>query len=91
MKSISQTQTALGDIAKQLCGIVSETDRENGALAGLNEEVQKLIEELQAQKGSRYAPAVVELFDDPDFCTEFRRKLYESRQSVYLEVYRETI
>ena len=48
MKSISQTQTALGDIAKQLCGIVSETDRENGALAGLNEEVQKLIEELQS-------------------------------------------
>lgn len=53
--------------------------------------LEKLIEELQAQKGSRYAPAVVELFDDPDFCTEFRRKLYESRQSVYLEVYRETI
>ena len=53
--------------------------------------LEKLIEELRAQKGSRYAPAVVELFDDPDFCTEFRRKLYESRQSVYLEVYRETI
>ena len=53
--------------------------------------LEKLIEELRAQKGSRYAPAVGELFDDPDFCTEFRRKLYESRQSVYLEVYRETI
>ena len=53
--------------------------------------LEKLIEELRAQKGSRYAPAVVELFDDPDFCTEFRRKLYKSRQSVYLEVYRETI
>ena len=53
--------------------------------------LEKLIEELRAQKGSRYAPPVVELFDDPDFCTEFRRKLYESRQSVYLEVYRETI
>ena len=52
--------------------------------------LEKLIEELRAQKGSRYAPAVVELFDDPDFCTEFRRKLYVSRQSVYLEVYRET-
>ena len=48
MKSISQMQTALGDIAKQLCGIASETDRENGALAGLNEEVQRLIEELQS-------------------------------------------
>ena len=57
----------------------------------MDELLEKLIEELRAQKGSRYAPAVVELFDDPDFCTEFRRKLYESRQSVYLEVYRETI
>lgn len=53
--------------------------------------LDQLIGELRAQKGTRYAPAVVELFDHPDFCTELRRKLYEARQSVYLEVYRETI
>ena len=53
--------------------------------------LDRLVEELRAQKGTRYAPAVVELFDCPEFCTELRRKLYEARQSVYLEVYRETI
>ena len=52
--------------------------------------VETLIGELRAQRGSRYAPAVVALFDDPDFCTELKRKLYEARQSVYLEVYHET-
>ena len=53
--------------------------------------VESVIQELRAQQGSRYAPAVVQLFDSVDFCTEFQRKLYEARQSVYLEVYREKI
>lgn len=51
--------------------------------------VESLIQELRAQSGTRYAPEVVHLFDNPDFCTELKRKLYEARQSVYLEVYQE--
>lgn len=49
--------------------------------------VDTLLEEFRAQKGTRYAPAVVELFDDPDFVAHLRETLAETRQSVYLETY----
>ena len=51
--------------------------------------VEVLLGELRAQSGTRYAPAVVHLFDDPAFCADFEQKLYAVRQSVYLDVYQD--
>lgn len=48
---------------------------------------ERLVEELRAGKGTRYAPAVVELLDDPAFYEETKRFLAESRRQVYVEVY----
>lgn len=49
--------------------------------------VDALLAEFRAQKGVRYAPEVVELFDDADFVANLRETLTETRQSVYLETY----
>ncbi len=48
---------------------------------------EQLVEELRAGKGTRYAPHVVELLDDPAFYEETKRFLAESRRRVYVEVY----
>ena len=50
-----------------------------------------LLGELRSQSGTRYAPAVVRLFDDPAFCADFEQELYAMRQSVYLDVYQENM
>ena len=49
--------------------------------------VDTLLEEFRAQKGTRYAPYVVELLDDEEFCKTLKETLNEARQSVYLEAY----
>lgn len=46
-----------------------------------------LVGELKAQSGTRYAPKVVALFDDKDFCAELAQKLDERRKEVYLQAY----
>ena len=43
--------------------------------------------ELKAQSGTRYAPRVVALFDDKDFCAELAQRLDEKRKEVYLQAY----
>ena len=48
---------------------------------------EQLVEELRSGKGTRYAPEVVELLDDPDFCREAGQFLVDSRYQVYMEVY----
>ena len=48
---------------------------------------EKLIEELRAGKGKRYAPEIVELFDDPVFYSETKQFLDDNRKKVYLEIY----
>lgn len=49
--------------------------------------VEALLGEFRAQKGTRYAPEVVDLLDDEDFCRDLKETLDETRKSVYLEVY----
>ncbi len=49
--------------------------------------VEVLVEEFRREKGTRYAPYVVELFDDPEFCRSLADTLTETRKQVYLEVY----
>lgn len=48
---------------------------------------EQLVEELRAGKGTRYAPAVVELLDDPAFYEGTKEFLARSRREVYAEVY----
>lgn len=50
--------------------------------------IDALIGEFRAQKGTRYAPYVVELFDDPEFAAHIREKLGKLREQIYLKVYR---
>ena len=47
----------------------------------------QLVDELRAGKGSRYAPEVVELLDDPSFCREMGEFLIKSRRQVYIDAY----
>lgn len=47
----------------------------------------QLIEELRSGKGRRYAPEIVELFDDPVFYSETEKFLHDKRRQVYLEIY----
>ena len=49
--------------------------------------VDTLLGEFHAQRGTRYAPEVVALLDDEDFCRDLKETLDETRKSVYLEVY----
>lgn len=46
-----------------------------------------LVGELRAQSGTRYAPEVVDLFQDESFCAKLEQKLDEKRKEVYLQVY----
>lgn len=49
--------------------------------------VDTLLGEFHAQRGTRYAPEVVALLDDEEFCCDLKETLDETRKSVYLEVY----
>ncbi len=49
--------------------------------------IDALIGELRAQMGTRYAPYVVKLFDDPEFTEGLKNRLSETRKQVYLKVY----
>lgn len=49
--------------------------------------LETLLEEFYAQRGTRYAPYVVQLFEDPAFRKQLEEELYETRKKVYLEVY----
>ncbi len=46
-----------------------------------------LIDELRAGRGTRYAPAVVDLLDDPAFYEDTRAFLEKSRRAAYLHAY----
>ena len=48
---------------------------------------EQLVEELRAGRGSRYAPEVVDLLDDPGFCRETGQFLIDSRYQVYIDAY----
>lgn len=49
---------------------------------------EQIVAELQRGKGARYAPQVVELFDDPDFYQEIGQFIVKERNLVYLTAYR---
>lgn len=48
---------------------------------------EQLCDELHRFSGTRYAPEVVRLFDDPAFCAALKEKLVRMREHVYIEVY----
>ena len=49
----------------------------------------KLVGELKAGRGTRYAPGVVDLLEDEEFCWETEQFLADVRRRAYLETYRE--
>lgn len=58
-----------------------------GRCYNLTKPFRSLVDELQAQCGTRYAPAVVALFQDEAFCTELEQRLDAERKKAYLKVY----
>ncbi|MDE5893739.1 MAG: HD domain-containing protein, partial [Acetatifactor sp.] len=48
---------------------------------------EQLVEELRAGRGTRYAPEVVALLDDPDFYQGVKQCLADSRHRAYLDAY----
>lgn len=48
---------------------------------------EQLVEELRAGRGTRYAPEVVALLDDPGFYQEVKQCLADSRHQAYLDAY----
>jgi len=58
-----------------------------GRCYNLAKPFRTLVDELQAQCGTRYAPDVVALFQDEDFCAELEQKLDTERKKAYLKVY----
>ena len=49
-----------------------------------------LVDELRAGSGTRYDPAVVALFDDPDFFARMKDGLSSVRRDIYCHAYRNT-
>ncbi|MBP3519752.1 MAG: hypothetical protein J6J87_00225 [Oscillospiraceae bacterium] len=49
----------------------------------------QIISELRQGKGTRYAPYIVELFDDPAFFQEMEQLIQSTRLRVYLDAYQD--
>ena len=77
----------IADIVTVVDALDAGTD-DVGRCYAVAKDYDRLVGELRAGKGSRYAPEVVELLDDPVFYDETRQFLEENRKRVYLEVYR---
>lgn len=58
-----------------------------GRCYNLAKPFRALLEELRAQSGTRYAPYVVDLFEDESFCSTLNQMLDTERKKVYLQVY----
>lgn len=50
---------------------------------------EQIVSELRRGKGTRYAPYIVELFDDPAFFKEMDQLIQSTRLQVYLDAYRD--
>ena len=51
--------------------------------------VDMLIEELKKGGGTRYAPYVVKIFDDEEFCKKLKREINRNRRRIYTKIYSE--
>ncbi len=49
--------------------------------------VDTLIDELKKGSGTRYAPYVVKVFDDPAFCSRIKREIDKKRRKIYAKTY----
>ena len=84
--SCSPAMKAIVDILNVADSLDAATDNV-GRCYTVAKPLETLIEELYAQRGTRYAPYVVQLFEDPAFRRKLKEELYETRKKVYLEVY----
>ena len=76
----------IADIVTVVDALDAGTDNVGRCYAAAKD-YERLVGELRAGKGTRYAPEVVELLDDPVFYAETEQFLEENRRRVYLEVY----
>lgn len=81
------------DRVRQIADIVTVVDALDagtdnvGRCYAAAKDYERLVEELRTGMGSRYAPEIVKLLDDPAFYAETRKFIDENRRRVYLEVY----
>lgn len=76
----------IADIVTVVDALDAGTDNVGRSYAA-SKTYEQLVEELRAWKGKRYAPEVVELFDDSDFYASTKQFLTDSRRQVYLDIY----
>lgn len=85
---------AMPDSVRMMVHIVTVADSIDAATDNVGRSyaagktLQKLLEELRAQSGTRYCPEVVALFDDADFCEKLEREMKRQREELYCRAYR---
>lgn len=77
----------IADIVTVVDALEAGTDNVGRSYAA-SKTYEQLVGELQTGKGTRYAPAVVELLDDADFFHGTKAFIEDNRKRVYLDVYR---
>lgn len=77
---------AVIDIATVADSLDAGTD-DIGRCFAQTKTVDTLISELRSQRGTRYAPYVVRIFDDPDYCERMRVWIAKTRRAIYCETY----
>lgn len=79
----------IADIVTVVDALDAGTDNV-GRCYAIAKNYERLVGELRAGSGTRYAPEIVKLLDDPVFYEEIERFIVENRRRVYLEVYHST-
>lgn len=78
----------IADIASVSDSIEAATDN-IGRCYSAAKSFDAIVSELRQGSGTRYAPYVVELFDDEIFYKKLESELHRERRETYLEVYRD--
>jgi len=78
----------IAEIASVIDSIEAATDNV-GRCYSAPKSFKTIIDELRNERGTRYSPDVVDLFDDPEFFDMIRFELDKERRETYIEIYRE--
>ena len=78
----------LADISSVSDSIEAATDN-IGRCYSAAKSFADIVDELRQGSGTRYAPYVVELFDDREFYDMLESELHQERRQTYLEIYRD--
>lgn len=88
-------QQQCSERAREIAYITTVSDSIDAATDGIGrsyvtaKSYETLVRELFERSGTSYAPEIVALFENPEFCRKLGQDMAEFRKSVYCKVYRE--